>query len=149
MIKWPSFFARLFGATEGVSAVEFALVSPVFILILVGIIDLGAVVRDKIELSNAAATAARYVLNENYSEAFLVDVATSGSSLDSADITATVTSVCGCSGGVAATCGSTCADGQSPGTYMVVSLSKISEMILTYPGFDDITISGQSRMRLD
>lgn len=149
MIKWPSFFRRLFGANEGVSAIEFALISPVFILILVGMVDLGAVVRDKIELSNAAATAARYVLNENYSEAYLVDVATSGSALDSADITAAVTTVCGCSGGVAATCGTTCVDGQSPGTYMVVSLSKASQMILDYPGFSDLVISGQSRMRLD
>ncbi len=144
-----SFFARLLGATEGTSAIEFALIAPVFLLVLVGIVDLGAVIRDKVELNNAAATAARYVLNENYSEANLVDVATGGSALDSADITATIQTVCGCSGGVAATCGSVCDDGQAPGTYKVVTLTKVNEMILPYPGFDDMTITGQSRMRLD
>ncbi len=149
MIKWPKIISRLFGATDGTSAVEFALIAPVFLLVLVGIIDLGAVIRDKVELNNAAATAARYVLNENYSESNLVSVATSGSALDANDITATVSTVCGCSGGVSAQCGSVCTDGQAPGTYMLVDLTKVSTMILPYPGFGDMTINGQSRMRLD
>lgn len=144
------FFRRLLGSSRGTSAIEFALITPVFLLLLVGIVDLGAVIRDKVELNNAAATAARYVLNENYNEAYLADIAANGSALDAADIAATIETVCGCSGGVAAICGDICDDGQSPGTYMLVSITKTSEMILPYSGlFGDMVLTGQSRMRLD
>lgn len=144
------FFRRLLGSTQGSTVTEFALITPVFLLVLIGIVDLGAVIRDKVELNNAASTAARYVLNENYNQSYLADVAANGSALDAADITASTETVCGCAGGVAATCGGLCDDGQSPGTYMLVSISKTSEMILPYSGlFSDMTITGESRMRLD
>ena len=149
MRKFTQFLRALCGSNRGVTAIEFALVSPVLLTIMVGIVDIGAVIRDKIELNNAAATAARYVLHEDYSENNLISVATSGSALDPADITAAVESVCGCAGGVAATCGDVCPDTQPAATYMVITLSKTNQMVIPYPGFSDMAISGQSRMRLD
>jgi len=149
MRKSINLLRELLGSNDGASALEFALLAPVMLMVMVGIVDIGSVIRDKVELNNAAATAARYVLHEEYSENNLVGVATGGSALDADDVTAAVETVCGCAGGVVAVCGDDCADGEPSGRYMLVSLTKTNEMIIPYPGFSDMDITGQSRMRLD
>ena len=47
---------------RGASAVEFALVVPLFLLILIGIVNIGVVVAQQISLGNAARQAARYAV---------------------------------------------------------------------------------------
>ena len=47
---------------DGVAAVEFALLCPVFVLILAGIVDLGGVVSTRFRLDTAVAAASNYVL---------------------------------------------------------------------------------------
>jgi Flp pilus assembly protein TadG len=64
------FFKRLrkFLATrhdDGVAALEFALISPAFVLVLAGIVDLGGVVSAKFRLDTAIAAASNYVLVNN------------------------------------------------------------------------------------
>ena len=48
--------------TSGVSAVEFALVSPVLILILAGTVDIGASLKAKFDLSSAVSAGSNYAL---------------------------------------------------------------------------------------
>jgi Flp pilus assembly protein TadG len=64
-----SFASRLFSfATflrrdrSGVSAVEFALISPVFLLILAGTVDIGGSLKAKFELSTAVSAGSNYAL---------------------------------------------------------------------------------------
>lgn len=46
---------------RGVSAVEFALIAPVLILLLVGILDLGRAVNAYVTVSNAAREGTHYL----------------------------------------------------------------------------------------
>lgn len=48
--------------TAGVSAVEFALVTPIFLLILAGTVDIGGSLKAKFELSSAVAAGSNYAL---------------------------------------------------------------------------------------
>jgi Flp pilus assembly protein TadG len=50
---------------DGVAALEFALITPVFVLVLAGIVDLGGVVSAKFRLDTAVAAASNYVLVNN------------------------------------------------------------------------------------
>jgi Flp pilus assembly protein TadG len=50
---------------DGIAALEFALVTPVFVLILAGVVDLGGVVSAKFRLDTAVAAASNYVLVNN------------------------------------------------------------------------------------
>jgi Flp pilus assembly protein TadG len=50
---------------DGIAALEFALVTPVFVLILAGVVDLGGVVSTKFRLDTAVAAASNYVLVNN------------------------------------------------------------------------------------
>jgi Flp pilus assembly protein TadG len=52
----------LFRQREGTAAVELALIAPMLLILLVGIIDFGRVYRDEIELSAVVASAAQYAL---------------------------------------------------------------------------------------
>jgi Flp pilus assembly protein TadG len=50
---------RTFGHEHGVSTVEFALISPLFLLIMVGIIEMGRMMIEYSSIANAAREAAR------------------------------------------------------------------------------------------
>ena len=51
---------RAVTSTEGIALVEFALILPVLILLLVGILDTGRVVNAYVTISNASREGARY-----------------------------------------------------------------------------------------
>ena len=53
---------RLLRRRDGTAAVEMALISPMMLILLAGIIDFGRAYRDEIELSSAVAAAAQYAL---------------------------------------------------------------------------------------
>jgi Flp pilus assembly protein TadG len=52
----------LFRRRDGTAAVEMALISPMLMLLLAGIIDFGRAYREEIELSSAVAAASQYAL---------------------------------------------------------------------------------------
>lgn len=79
--------------TSGVSAVEFALVSPVLILILAGTVDIGASLKAKFDLSSAISAGSNYALLGSDK------VNSTGGSGLAANITAVVASGLGTSGG--------------------------------------------------
>ena len=61
--SWPRFGAveRKAGWRErGAAAVEFALIAPLFFILLFAIIDFGALLQNKITLTNAARVGARF-----------------------------------------------------------------------------------------
>ena len=53
---------RLFRRRDGTAAVELALISPMLMVLLAGIIDFGRAYREEIELSSAVAAASQYAL---------------------------------------------------------------------------------------
>ena len=47
---------------SGVAATEFALIAPVFLLLLIGVIDYGVYMNNVMHLENTARSAAQYVV---------------------------------------------------------------------------------------
>jgi Flp pilus assembly protein TadG len=60
-MSWP-ICGALFRRREGTAAVELALISPMLMILLAGIIDFGRAYREEIELSAAVAAASQYAL---------------------------------------------------------------------------------------
>ena len=67
MLRRIGRYGRLLAARRdsGVAAVEFALLMPVFVLVLAGVVDLGGLVSTRFSLDTAVAAASNYVLVNN------------------------------------------------------------------------------------
>lgn len=61
-------FRNKFSGNEGASAVEFALLLPILVMLLVGIIQLGMAYSNYISLTHAAREGARLAAVDKYSE---------------------------------------------------------------------------------
>ncbi|MBN9218427.1 MAG: pilus assembly protein [Mesorhizobium sp.] len=91
--RLSSFAAFLRRETSGVSAVEFALVSPVLLLILAGTVDIGGLLKARFELSTAVSAGSNYALLNGDK------VNSSGGSALAGNITTVVASGLGSNGG--------------------------------------------------
>lgn len=89
-VRFARFLRR---ETAGASAVEFALISPVLILILAGTVDIGASLKAKFDLSSAISA------GSNYSLLGADKVNSTGGSTLAANIMAVVSSGLGSAGG--------------------------------------------------
>lgn len=108
---------------RGVSAIEFALVAPVFVLLMVGVIEAGLAIRTGFQVRQAAAAGAAYASKYKY-DATGVTAAAQNATLSSGLMT-TVVKTCGCpiSTGFSNICTGTCTDGYAPRDYVVVTTS--------------------------
>jgi Flp pilus assembly protein TadG len=55
---------QFWSSTAGVAATEFALVAPIFIVLTLGVIDVGTAVFERFELKTAARVGAEYALTK-------------------------------------------------------------------------------------
>ena len=133
-------------------AVELALLTPVLMLMLLGVIDFGGAIYERMQLTSAARAGVQYAgqsaNNVNDTAGILQAVQTAGS-LDAGDITITTTQFCGCADGSAATCGDTCGGGGSAGTYVSITVVEQYSTIFPYPGLGNpITLQGDATLRV-
>jgi len=106
---------------QGVSAVEFALVAPMLVLVLLVAADLGLSLSRNASVANAARTGAEFAAIHGWNSSGITTAATSATNLT---VTATPTTYCGCATGNAIaqqTCGTTCSGGGTTGTYVSVA----------------------------
>lgn len=136
----------------GSAAVEFALIAPLLAGALVGMVDLGIGLYEKMEVANAAQAGAQYAVAKGYNSSAIETAVTSASSLSAISATPAPAESCGCSNGtslVAASCGSTCASGAVAGTYVTVSAQAQYSTIFSYPGLaSPMTLSAQAVVRI-
>ncbi|WP_110182998.1 TadE/TadG family type IV pilus assembly protein [Nocardioides solisilvae] len=136
---------------RGASAVEFALILPIFLLLLFGIIDFGYAINRGSMINNAARDAAREA-SFNLTKAQVETVARTGTASvgDASNVFITVT----CRkpppspGGVGAACGSYDAD-RAPGGAAVVTIKYQHKMLtpvgIFFPGGIDLTRTAEMR----
>ena len=136
---------------SGVGAIEFAVIAPLLILMLVGMTDLGLGIYANMQVDGAAQYGAQYALVNGYdSSAITAAVKTS---TDLSPLTVTPTSFPGCAGsnGVAPPPlgGGPCGDGSTAGTFVHVSVRHTYTTLIPYPGIpSSFTLSSQSTVRL-
>ena len=120
---------------SGVTAVEFAIIGPILIGMFVSIVDLGLGLYNQVQLANAAQAAADYAMQKGYNSDAMTTVAQAATRL--AGVTVANSQFCGCpssSGVTTITCGSSCSDGLTAGTFARTTTTKDYSTLLQYPG---------------
>ncbi|MDH5722031.1 MAG: pilus assembly protein [Alphaproteobacteria bacterium] len=135
--------------TKGASAVEFALLAPILITLLVGTIDYGYYIVQRMELQSVATSVAEYVMIKQNDDN-LVTVAGEVYSGNPLDITVTSSYQCQCEGGAPAACPLSCPGDDYQRRYVVVTVSQMHNILFPYPGFDSsVNLQSTARMRVD
>ncbi len=84
-------FFGLRRSCEGVSAIEFALITPVLLVFLIGVTDFGLAMFHKMELQSAVRAGAQYALSDGNDTASIISavVSSTGAGITSSDVTLT------------------------------------------------------------
>lgn len=148
--KMSFYSSGYFGDEQGASAVEFALIAPVIIMLFVVTIDLGFLMRDKMQLQNAVFSIADYVAQAQSADN-LNQVAAEVYNDDAGNVDFSAEFTCACSDGIVVSCPVTCiGDGDYQRRYVTVSGEGTFDTLFPYPGtFDSMDFSSSARVRVD
>jgi Flp pilus assembly protein TadG len=143
--------ADLLDARGGNAAVEFSTAVPVLAIIFVPLIDIGMAVYQQMQVQDAAQAGAQYAMVHGWNSSAIESAITSATAL-SVSASPAPSKSCGCPDGSsvsAATCGSTCPDGQTTGTYVTVGAQATYTPLLPYPTMgSSVTLSSQTTARI-
>ena len=143
---------------KGTAAVEFALLFPPLVLMMVGAIDFGVYMNQKMKVENAARAAVEYVLQGGNINNITYDVLTAENlglteeEMENLDVDAAY--VCECADGISLSCTSgaddLCPDeGDYLREFVDVSVTYVYETFAPYPGLpDEMNIVGNVRMHI-
>ncbi len=127
-------FRRFLGGAKGGAAVEMAVVFPVLVLLVIGVVDYGRVFYTSVTVANAARAGAEFgatrpgmTVKPDSIRAFAIQ-----DGLE-AGVTVAASRYCECSG-AAAGCTATCGGGAVPDVFIEVTASKTVNFLLPYPG---------------
>lgn len=119
---------------KGGVALEFALIAPVLLVMLLGIVDFGQLVLMKTKLSSATRAGVQYAITVDTNEAIIEDIVENSTSFEDADnLSVTVDPFCECSDGTAVLCDGSCASGNVR-EYVTVSATYDLPLLFSYPG---------------
>ena len=125
-------------AKRGSAAVEFALLAPLLIILLSGLIQIGLAVFQTLQVQAAAEAGALYAASHGVSDLDKISLAVT-SATGTAGITATPapTAYCGCPGASGITsqgadCSTVCADGKAPSHYAKVNASIVHNALVSF-----------------
>lgn len=131
---------------NGTAAVEFALLAPVLILIIIGIYDYGMYMNHAIKVESTSRAAAEYVVlggDEDTVDENVLDQ----SGLDGA-ATLIITHSYECADGAAAAADTDCGEGDYLRHFVHVALSMPYEPVFLFPGLSHLTtLRGEVRVQ--
>ena len=153
---WARRAVALWRERRGIAAVEFALVAPILLALMVGIIDLGFAFSAQIKVQLAAQAGAQYAQLYGYDSTKISNAVTAATSL-SVSASPAPTQSCGCISGTSVTlsgsppCTTTCANGLTPGTYVQVNSRATYTPLLPYVSVlrNPTTLTGQALVRVN
>lgn len=140
---------RLLANRDGNVAVEFALVLPMLILILGGVIDFGRAFYDQMALETAARSAVQYA-RQNPGDATGIQLA--ATSAGGLPATATVDALqvfCECPDGSSIGCSTVCATGEALLRFLSITVREDFETLFPYPGVSSpLALAGTAVIRV-
>lgn len=145
-------FLRTYLQTDkGVAATEFALAAPMLILLMVGILDLGSYIHDRLKLEQISRAAADYVVQGGSEENITLDVLSYYDATRTDSYTVVAERVCTCNDGAAQDCSAvSCEFGDYSRQYIQVTIDRTFSTLFPYPGIpSEMSLSGFARLRLD
>jgi len=147
---FPNDPRRIVADKSGASAVEFALVLPVLVLLLIGMSDYGALAFQTMEVSAAAHAGADYAIHNGWNSSAIQTAVTSATSLTvSASPAPQLSKGCLSGNTVVFQTGATCSSGGTAGSYVIVNAQTpfsplVAWSALTFP----TTLSAQAVVRI-
>ena len=155
-------FSLYFKSERGVAAVEFALITPMLLLLLMGIYDYGMFLNQQMRLESTARAAAEYINQggeEDNLQADVVNMMNLDANSGSADSLQLQTEyICECTGGEVLACddeeASCTADDEDTETYIrryvIVNVNMTFDTLFPYPGLPEaVPLSGSVRMQIE
>lgn len=134
---------------DGASAIEFAILAPVFVLLIAGTLDMGFYVLEKMKLHNVVQTTAAYAARAGETDS-VQTVAQETYQGDFSKLNITSALECECSDGVVAQCPLSCGSDDYQRRFVLINGTGNFTTIFPYPGIaDSINISTQARVRVD
>ena len=154
--RLSKFVARLGKCEHGSPATEFALLAPVLLIMTVGVIDYGLVVRAKSEVEAAARAGLQKGFGDMWNHDSITAAAKETLSTDPAiqeTATVDVSPSCYCDGTLTAsgddcTKDTTCGGGGTLTHYLTVTVAKTHETLLDYYAFpQELNLTGSATAR--
>src|SRR5215469_8106465 len=149
--------ARLLASVDGVSTIEFAVTASMLGTLAIGMLDFGMGLWQQMEVGNAARAGAQYASIKGYDSTGIQNAVTSATNLSSISASPAPSEQCGCPNASAVTffspaqsppCSSTCSNGSTPNTYIVVSAQATYTPVVPFPGFSGATLTATALARL-
>ena len=138
--------------SDGVAAVEFALLAPILIFIFIGMFDFGRYLQQKMQLDNMARNAAEYVRHGGEEGNLATDVfaEATAASAEADALQISTEENCECSGGVDVSCATANGCGGYMRRFISIELQQTYRPVFNYPGLPEtITLTGFSRMQVE
>jgi Flp pilus assembly protein TadG len=111
---------------QGAAALEFAILAPVMVILIVSTIELGFAIRDQLRVQAASAAGAFYAMKNGFDAAGISAAVVNGAAGTGLAASPAPALFCGCpqtTGIASATCGAICTDGNAARQYAQVSAS--------------------------
>jgi Flp pilus assembly protein TadG len=138
--------------SRGAAAVEFALCAPLLIGFIVPITDLGMRGYSSLQVEIAAQAGARYAILHGWDSTGITNAVTNATGFTTISASPAPASSCGCPSGntiATTTCGGTCANGETVGTYVTVNAQAAFTPLFPLPGIVEAgTLSSQTIVRV-
>jgi Flp pilus assembly protein TadG len=135
---------------SGTAAVEFGLFAPLFVLLLVGLVEIGFAMFGSMQVYTAVEAGALYATRNGWSATGISNAVVNSTNVSGVAATPAPSQFCGCpglSGITVATCGTTCAGGGAVGQYIRVNATLTRTSILTSSFGLPATLTAQSIVR--
>ena len=143
---------RLVANEDGVAAVEFGALIPIFALILICTADFGLGFHTKMQVQTAAQAGAAYAISRGYNGSGITSAITGATHATSIQAEPAPQQFCGCATGTSTTvvtCGTSCPGGAPSGTYVRASARATYTTLLPYPGLPtSFDFTAQSTVRI-
>lgn len=130
----PGWMRRIRRSNRGVAAIEFALIVPILLILMLGLIDYGLAMFTKMELTGAVRAGAQLALSDkdDIDKIKQAVVDATNNAIPLASVSAVQT--CKCDDETTVTCGDDCGDSSDNRYFMTITASQVfSYIFLTTP----------------
>lgn len=144
---------RWINNNSGIAAVEFALIAPILIMLVVGLYDFSSYMNTAMKLENTAVAAAQFVVQGGDPEDIedsVIAQSNLGTDRDNVDVNSEY--VCACHDGEEVDCdGGLCTDaGDYVHRYFEVTMSTTYDTVIDYPGMpSSVVLMGYTTLRIN
>jgi Flp pilus assembly protein TadG len=143
--------------TSGIAIVEFALIVPVLLVMLAGVVDYGSYIHERMMLEELSRNAVQYIVQGGAEADVMNNVIAPSNAYVRAQaegrvITYAAEQKCECANGAPVACGTGCvAEDDYERKFWEVTVTTVYQPIFPYPGVSEagLSLTGYSRLRYE